>query len=158
MTARHISIVVEGLPRAKQRARTQFFDARGNKLAKPRTYTPPETVAAQTAAQVAYLSQIGARAPFEGSVAAIVTAFFPVPKSWLKWKQAVALAGDYPAVDRAEDADNIAKLYLDALNGFAYIDDRQVCDLISHKRYTDGTPRVEIELVFKPLPLRVVAP
>ena len=41
------------------------------------------------------------------------------------------------------DADNIAKIVLDALNGIAYKDDSQIVDLSVPKRYSDK-PRVEI--------------
>jgi Holliday junction resolvase RusA-like endonuclease len=41
------------------------------------------------------------------------------------------------------DADNLAKSILDALNGIAYYDDSQVCELLVRKYYSDN-PRVEI--------------
>jgi Holliday junction resolvase RusA-like endonuclease len=44
------------------------------------------------------------------------------------------------------DADNIAKIVLDALNKFAYNDDKQITDLIIKKRYVDGNPFVKITL------------
>lgn len=39
------------------------------------------------------------------------------------------------------DADNVAKIILDALNGIAYLDDKQVVDLGVHKSY-NATPGV----------------
>ena len=41
------------------------------------------------------------------------------------------------------DTDNIVKLYLDALNGFAYNDDNQITSLIVQKRY-DWTDLVKV--------------
>jgi Holliday junction resolvase RusA-like endonuclease len=47
--------------------------------------------------------------------------------------------------DKKPDVDNIAKSILDALNGAAYDDDKQVVALMIHKEYSD-TPRVDIKL------------
>ena len=44
------------------------------------------------------------------------------------------------------DADNVAKSILDALNGCAYPDDSAVQIDRCWKVYTNGTPRVEVEI------------
>jgi Holliday junction resolvase RusA-like endonuclease len=41
------------------------------------------------------------------------------------------------------DADNIAKIVCDALNGIAFLDDKQIVDARITKWYSD-TPRIEI--------------
>ena len=41
------------------------------------------------------------------------------------------------------DTDNIAKAILDALNGLAYYDDAQICQLEVYKFYSDE-PRAEV--------------
>ena len=46
------------------------------------------------------------------------------------------------------DADNFAKTYLDALNGFIWDDDGQVIDLRCRKYYSKD-PRVEIKIKYK---------
>ena len=43
------------------------------------------------------------------------------------------------------DCDNLAKIILDSLNGIAYKDDAQVCELLVSKYYGDE-PRVEVKL------------
>ena len=43
------------------------------------------------------------------------------------------------------DIDNVEKIILDALNGIAYDDDKQVVEEASSKLYSD-VPRVEIEV------------
>ena len=42
------------------------------------------------------------------------------------------------------DADNIAKVVCDALNGVAYKDDTQIVSLHIKKSYTADEPRVEV--------------
>lgn len=44
------------------------------------------------------------------------------------------------------DADNILKVILDALNGIAWEDDKQVADIHIHKHEVKRGPRVEIEI------------
>lgn len=44
------------------------------------------------------------------------------------------------------DADNCAKSCADALNGFAYLDDRQVVELHVYVARKDANPRTEIEI------------
>lgn len=44
------------------------------------------------------------------------------------------------------DIDNLAKTYLDGLNGIAWHDDRQVIDLHVKKRYVTENERVELEI------------
>ena len=48
----------------------------------------------------------------------------------------------YPT--KKPDADNIAKVVCDALNGLAYKDDAQVIDLTVHKRF--GDPKVIVKI------------
>ena len=43
------------------------------------------------------------------------------------------------------DCDNLAKIILDSLNGIAYKDDAQVCELLVCKYYGDE-PKVEVML------------
>lgn len=45
------------------------------------------------------------------------------------------------------DMDNVVKIVLDALNGFAWHDDAQVVDLSVMKVYTDQEPFVRVELM-----------
>jgi Holliday junction resolvase RusA-like endonuclease len=73
----------------------------------------------------------------------ILRAFLPVPGSWPKSKKAKALAGIITPTVKP-DADNLAKSVCDALNGVAWVDDKQVIKLHVFKAY--GVPRVEVEI------------
>jgi Holliday junction resolvase RusA-like endonuclease len=46
------------------------------------------------------------------------------------------------------DADNILKLVADALNGLAYVDDKNIVTAHAHKVYSDR-PRLEINIIPK---------
>lgn len=72
-----------------------------------------------------------------------VTAFFTVPKSTSK-KKAAAMDGT-PHTKRP-DADNVAKVILDALNGHAYNDDSAIAALTVWKYQTTGASRVEVAI------------
>jgi len=80
----------------------------------------------------------------EGAVKAEIAAYFPIPKSASKKLKALMATEQHPHT-KNKDADNIAKAILDALNGVAYADDKQVAELVVKKRYSD-VPRVELSL------------
>ena len=44
------------------------------------------------------------------------------------------------------DVDNVIKIILDALNGFAWHDDSQVVNLQIEKKYTQREPFVEVKM------------
>ena len=46
--------------------------------------------------------------------------------------------------DKKPDVDNIAKAVLDALNGIAYDDDKQITSLVIDKKY--GEPRIDVSM------------
>lgn len=134
---------VNGIPQGK--ARPRFTKGgRAYTPAKTRRYEEAVREAAQLAAQAQGFIKHDKGTPLRASV----TAWFPVPASWPKKKRAAALSGAlYPAVK--PDADNIAKAVLDALNGIAFHDDKQVVSCTVSKRYTfrdDDTPRVVVHI------------
>ena len=69
----------------------------------------------------------------EGALRCGLKFWLPVPQSWSKSRQERALEDGW-CVGR-NDADNLAKGVLDALNGICYNDDRQIVDLRITKRY-----------------------
>lgn len=90
-------------------------------------YTPAETANAERAVLAAFLHETGLKgegAPLfpAGPVAVEVAVFMPPPKDMPKRE-----SGRPYTVK--PDADNVAKLVLDALNGHAWRDDSQVVDL-----------------------------
>lgn len=75
-----------------------------------------------------------------GEVSIVVTFIFEVPKSWTRKMR------ENPNNTRiVKDLDNLEGGVMDALNGIAYTDDRQVTKIISEKRY-GVEDRVEIEV------------
>lgn len=63
-----------------------------------------------------------------------ITAFYLVPKSWSKKKQAAVYAGEIKPTVKP-DIDNIVKIVLDGLNGVAFTDDKQVIEIQAQKCY-----------------------
>tara|TARA_R110000744_G_scaffold2592_8_gene10334 strand:- start:1570 stop:2052 length:483 start_codon:yes stop_codon:yes gene_type:complete len=63
----------------------------------------------------------------------VVRIVHEVPVSWPKWKRAAAEAGLYSPTQG--DLDNKTKAISDALNGIAYMDDCQICNLDAEMTY-----------------------
>ena len=99
-------------------------------------YTPKSTNEYEKRIRMLYLEEYG-KENFEGKTVSVeITAFFSPPKSAPKKQRMNMLRGCiFPS--KKPDADNIAKIVLDALNGVAYEDDSQVINLSVHKRYSD---------------------
>ena len=74
-----------------------------------------------------------------------ISIYQAIPKSWSKKKCLQAEQGEIVPLSRNGDIDNIAKSILDALNGFAYEDDRQVTTLIITKQY-GAEPCAKVQL------------
>ncbi len=134
---------VNGIPQGK--ARPRFTKAgRSYTPAKTRRYEQDVRDTALKAAAIQGYTKHSKDTP----LAACISAWFPVPASWPKKKRAAAMAGDiYPTAK--PDADNIAKAVLDALNGIAFHDDKQVVSCTVRKRYTfrdDDSPRIVVHI------------
>ena len=134
-----VIFTVPGEPQGKARART----CGGH------TYTPEKTVLYENLIKSEYARQCG-NLKFatlsDGTaqpVAVRIEAVFGIPKSYSKKKRERALNGEL-APTKKPDADNIAKVVCDALNGVAYVDDTQVIDLRVFKRF--GEPCVTISI------------
>lgn len=82
--------------------------------------------------------------PIEGPIEMKVTVYKGLLKSFNKKKRQEALDGILLPTSRP-DADNLAKSFMDALNGMAYKDDSQIVTLIAEKRYAEE-PYVFIEI------------
>ena len=102
-----------------------------------RMYTPKETVAAERAIGYAYRARAkGQRARMGTEVTVQIRAHKRLPKS--------ARHRPMPFFVKP-DADNIAKLVCDALNGVAYKDDNQVTRIVVEKvERTDADDRTEV--------------
>lgn len=106
-------------------------------------YTPEKTVLYENLIKMEYESQCGdAYCEKDVPVALSISAFYGIPKSATKRKREEMLAGEIRPTKKP-DADNLAKLVGDALNGIAYYDDSQIVQCYVEKFYSDK-PRVDV--------------
>lgn len=117
-------LTIQGKVQAKQRPR---FNGKF-------TYTPSQTKNYENWVKLSFINQYPNFKPFENSLNAKITAYYEIPKSVSKKKREQMMLGEIRPTIKP-DLDNIAKSILDALNGLAYIDDKQVVDLIVEKYY-----------------------
>lgn len=131
-----------------------FFTVPGNPQGKGRprftkvgeytkAFTPKQTVVYENLVKVSYLQECKG-IKFKGPIYAHILAYFQIPKSVSKKAREIMEEGYVPFIHKI-DADNLAKSILDALNGIAYDDDRQVAVLTVVKQYGEN-PRVEVLL------------
>ena len=117
-------------------------------------YTPPATKDYEESVRWAYLNEVrknDGTLAFEAGVPikASIDAFFQIPKRLNKAQRKEALEGKLLPTQKP-DADNIAKIVLDALNGFAYHDDSAVVECVVRKKFGEvGHVTVLLEEVSK---------
>lgn len=124
-----MDFIVDGKPQGKQRPRF-------SRISKT-VYTPNKTAKYEKQIAKAYTDAGGKCIPADCYVSVNVSAFFPVPKSYSKKKREDCLERRLRP-DKKPDMDNILKVVLDALNRVAYVDDKQVVELIGRKYYTES--------------------
>ena len=120
---------VPGKPQGKGRPR---FTKAGH------AYTPQKTVDYETLIAAEYCRLQKPMTNFEkmANVEIEIQAWFPIPKSDSKKEKARKLSGQILPRTKP-DLDNITKAVLDALNGVAYYDDKQVVKVTASKIYGD---------------------
>jgi Holliday junction resolvase RusA-like endonuclease len=129
---RGISFTVPGEPRGWARARTQGA----------RFFTDSKT-ASEKQAVAAWALQAGAQI-LVGPVDVRLSAYLRIPQYVSKKRRENMMAGiERPT--KKPDADNLAKLALDALNGVCWVDDVQVVDLTVRK-FWSYEPRLVVEI------------
>jgi Holliday junction resolvase RusA-like endonuclease len=101
-----------------------------------RAYTPAKTVAYETLIAKAAQEAMGASEPLETPVAVFVYISMPIPKSYPKKRREACLDG-FERPLKTPDCDNVAKAFLDAMNGIVYKDDCQVVSLHVTKVYSE---------------------
>lgn len=117
-----IAFHVPGEPVAKGRPR--FVRATGH------TFTPAKTISYEGQVKSAAYVAMDCARPMEGPLRLTVRATFLVPQSWPQKRKREAIWKT-----SKPDADNIAKIVKDALNGLVYRDDAQIAELIVQKKY-----------------------
>lgn len=105
-------------------------------------YTPEKTKNYEELVRYAFMGSYPKGIPLEDPVKATIIAFYGIPKSYSKKKAQECIDGNIK-VQNKPDCDNIAKIILDSLNGYAYIDDKQVVELKVFKVWSNE-PRVEV--------------
>ncbi|MBI6020025.1 RusA family crossover junction endodeoxyribonuclease [Clostridium perfringens] len=127
-------VVVIGKIRGKARPR----------ICRGHAFTPKDTIQYEKLVRECYKQQDGRY--LEGSIKALIIAYYKIPKSYSKKRvQAIMYGLEKPT--KKPDADNIGKIILDSLNGIAYKDDSQIVDLRIIKQYTEEFERIEFELI-----------
>ena len=124
---KQVKFTVYGEPKGKARPR---FARVGNHV---RTYSTQETVNYESYIKMSYLNEVG-RKKLQGPICAVIEGIFPVPKSESKKRKQMMLSNEIKHTKKI-DCDNLAKTILDALNGIAYDDDKQICTLLVKKKY-----------------------
>lgn len=126
-----ISFIVPGAPVGKGRPR---FAKRGNFVS---TYTPEKTASYENLVKVLALQAMKGTQPLPYPVRVAIDVAICPPVSWSKKKRAQALIQLIQPTGKP-DIDNVAKGILDAMNGVAYIDDKQVISLTIRKFYDES--------------------
>lgn len=130
-----IKFVVPGDPRGKQRPRVRR--TKGRSIA----YTPKETVKYEQKVRASYRRLMSEKFPKGIALKVNITALFPIPKRFNKEQRKKALDGELLPTKKP-DSDNIIKIILDALNGVAYHDDAQVCEVYFEKKYAEKSKTI----------------
>lgn len=129
-----LEFTVKGDPQGKGRPRF-------TRIGKP--YTPENTASYEEKVRLAYWEQCGMEMAAAGIPLTLeITAVFGVPERFSKVVRQKMLAWEIRPTKRP-DADNIAKIIADALNGVAWHDDAQVTDMTIRKVYGE-TPEVRV--------------
>ena len=131
-----IRFTIPGEPKGKARPR---FSRQSNFV---RTYSPETNVNYENWVKICF--QEARQTMIGGQLNAEIKCYFTIPKSYSKKKKESALKGELRPTKKP-DCDNIAKIVLDALNGLAYKDDKEVvtCKI---EKWFDEIPRVEVEI------------
>lgn len=131
-----IKFSVPGPPKRKKRVR----------FGQGRTYTHKDTVAYENLIKFFFDARCPGWHPQRGPTTIDIIAYFPIPKSRPKWWRALSKDYDMPYM-KTPDVDNIFKVVADALNGIAYVDDKQIYDGRIQSFYSER-PRLNIKITF----------
>lgn len=129
-----ISFTIYGEPVAKARPRVTRYG----------TYTPEKSKNYERWVQASFIKKYRNFKPLETDIEVDIKLHFEIPKRTSKKKRAEMLSGKVRPQKRP-DFDNCAKAVTDALNNFAYLDDKQISKATVEKLWTDE-PRVEITI------------
>ena len=109
-----------------------------------RAYTPTNTKMYEYALRQWFIREYPYFTPIETRVKVTIIAYFDIPKSTSKKKEAEMLSESISPTKKP-DIDNIIKIILDAMNKFAFKDDTQVTKLEIEKKYAKN-PKIYIKI------------
>ena len=131
-----IHFEVKGDPKGKGRPRF----SRAGKFT--RVYTDKQTLDYEALIKFFAAEAMGSTDPLETPVSVFLYIRHAVPQSYSKKRTEACLSGlEQPC--KKPDIDNIAKTYLDGMNGVVFHDDTQVIDLHVKKVYS-AVPGVDV--------------
>ena len=133
-----LNFTIPGEPRGKGRPR--FVRATG------RTYTDRSTASYENLVRVSFKNAYPDWVPLTDAVEIHIHTYFPIPTSWSKKKQSLALSGWLRKTSKP-DLDNVQKAVLDGLNGVAWKDDAQIVTMFTSKKY-DEEPRADVTIIY----------
>ena len=107
-------------------------------------YTPTKTKAYENFIKACYVEQCDGVHFGDKYIELEVVAYMPVLTKFKKAEKEAALRGEIKPTGKP-DADNILKAILDALNEFAYDDDRYIYKVTIERIY-DENPRTEVRI------------
>jgi Holliday junction resolvase RusA-like endonuclease len=110
-----------------------------------RTYTPARSRHYENLLRLRASEVMHGSAPMEGAVRIKLDIFLPIPASWSKKRQRMALDGMLRPTTKP-DLDNLLKSIADACNDIVWRDDRQIVDAIIAKSYSDR-PRLALTAI-----------
>ena len=122
-------VVVEGDPQGKGRPR---FRRLGNFVS---TYNDKKTQSYEALVKQSAKQAFGDTDILETPISLYLYIKLPIPKSYSK-KRVEACLNGLEKPSKKPDIDNVAKAFLDAMNGVVYKDDTQVVALSARKRYS----------------------
>jgi Holliday junction resolvase RusA-like endonuclease len=135
---RFIKFTIPGEPKGKGRPK---FLRQGNFV---RTYSPETTVNYENWVKICFQEAKQEKLADNFQLSATIKCYFGIPKSVTKKNKESCLNGGLRPTKKP-DIDNIAKIILDALNGLAYTDDKNIVDCKIEKWFAEE-PRVEVEI------------
>ena len=137
-----VKFTVQGIPVAKGRPK---FARRGNFV---KAYTPQATVSYENLVKLSFLQAVGPEfKPYDQAICVRVNAHFARPKGHFgTGRNEGVLKKSAPEHMMVKpDADNVVKAVIDALNGVAFLDDKQIIHVHGSKAYSER-PRCEVEI------------
>ena len=143
IAAKLVKFDVVGPPVGKERA-VVTLSKRGASAHTPKRTVLYESKVAWAATEAFRKPAFAGRhgVPFDVPVGVMIHIKKLIPKSWSKKRKAEALelgwASSYP------DIDNVIKSILDAMNGIAYLDDKQVVQVFAQRTYSEHREFVEV--------------